>query len=126
MGNWRNNWAVKNVLSEIPIAGSFFRKPSLKEAASGICKESFMYAGSTAAMAFVMIAQEDEMMMGMGHTLIMVAEMAFAMAGGTFVSHVAYNGISSIAEKVSGCFSSNTQQQETFNPLLVPAGNSHC
>lgn len=113
---WRNNWAVKNVLSEIPIAGHFFKKPSLKEAAPGICKESVMYVTSTAAMAIVMFAQEDSMMMDVGHTLLMVAEMAVSMAAGMFVGHVGYNVASSAVEQ---CFSHNAFQNGQRASLII-------
>lgn len=109
---WRDNWAVKNILGEIPIAGHFFRKPSLREAAPGICKESVMYVTSTAAMAIVMFAQEDSMMMDVEHTLLMLAEMAVSMAAGMFAGHVGYNVASSVAV---GCFSSDNMRR----PLLT-------
>lgn len=80
--SWRTHWVVRDVLSELPLAGSFFHTANTRDALYGAAKTTFMLLGSTVAMMYpaLPITKTDNMAEEMGKMLLnMVLGMTLAM-----------------------------------------------
>ncbi|MBY0378056.1 MAG: hypothetical protein K2Q14_00400 [Gammaproteobacteria bacterium] len=78
---WRTHWVVKDVLSELPLAGSFFHTANMRDALHGAAKTTFMLLGSTVGMMYPVlpITKTDGVAEEMGKMLLnMVLGMTLA------------------------------------------------
>ncbi len=85
--NWRKHWFVVNVLVEIPVVGSFFKKKTLPSSihAAGKCIAA-MAGGTTAMMSILVPTETDDM-------TIHITKMTTSMIIGMTTGKVIYNGV---------------------------------
>lgn len=83
--SWRKHWFVVNVLVEIPVIGSFFKKKDLAKALHAAAKCTAMLAGGTTAMMTILVPTEDD------STPVIIEKMATSMAIGMTTGKVLFN-----------------------------------
>lgn len=101
---WKNNWFVKNVLSEIPIIGAFFRARSITYAVHQAFKSTVMIVGGSVGMMLHILKIENTDTMGVRMTKDTVN-----MAIGMMAGNVAYNALISLASCIYKCWSHHSQ-----------------
>lgn len=95
---WKNNWFVKNVLSEIPIVGAFFRTGTITCAIRQAFKSTVMIVGGSVGMMLHILKIENTDTMGVRMTKDTVN-----MAIGMMAGNVAYNALISLASSIYKC-----------------------
>lgn len=85
--NWREHWFIVNIINEIPILGSFFKKKTLSESMHDAGKCLAALAGSTVTMIPVIDLNKTEDMP------MHIAKMSTAMIVGMVAGKVTYNGL---------------------------------
>lgn len=85
--SWREHWFIVNIINEIPILGSFFKKKTLSESMHDAGKCLAALAGSTATMIPIIDSNKTEDMS------MHIVKMTTAMIGGMVAGKVAYNGL---------------------------------
>lgn len=89
-GTWRKHWFVANVLVEIPIIGSFFKKKNLPDALHAAGKCAAALAGSTVAMMTILVPEDSD---SMNEKMCKAtASMAIGMTTAKVAYNCAYNG----------------------------------
>jgi hypothetical protein len=102
----RNHWFVKNALSEVPIAGHFFRVEKCYDAFYSAGKAVFGLAGGMAAITLMPIPAEESLEERS-------TKLAVAMACGEAAGKVVYNmSNSAITNFYQCCLKQNTACQE--------------
>lgn len=87
--SWNNNWIVKNILSEIPIIGSFVSKGCNAQGVHEALKCTFMFGGGATAMMIGMSSTvEAQEIHNTGTRAKYLGEMALGMYAGKVIFNV--------------------------------------
>lgn len=104
---WRDYWAVKFILAEIPLIGGFFKTGKPGHIAHHAVKSSFMLLGGTTVMMLNLLSVSEADSPGEKFAK-MTGGMAIGMTGGT----VLYNTIFSIGKKTLNTAKKCCQSEE--------------
>lgn len=97
--DWRENWFVKNIGTEIPFIGPFLKENETSKAVREAIKTAFMLAGG---LTFMMTDPFDSMAMDQSPALS-GTKMAGGMALGMMAGNVTYNVLESSGDAVYRC-----------------------
>lgn len=109
---WRNNWLVKNVLTEIPIIGAIFHSDNIPHVLHHAGKSTAMLVGGTTGMMLDIIKSDEADSMVVGMT-----KATTNMAIGMMAGNVAYNVLFSIGNKAYQACKPNPSVPSSTSPL---------
>lgn len=116
--NWRNHWVVNDVLSELPLAGSFFRTENTREAMHDAAKTAFMLLGGTTGMMYqaLPVADTDGVAEEMGKMLL---NMALGMTLATIMFNLIFIVLKVIYQRACLGGDEPTHEVHEGQPLLL-------
>lgn len=118
--SWRAHWVVRDVLSELPLAGSFFHTANMRDALHGAAKTTFMLLGSTVGMMYpaLPITKTDDMAEEMGKMLL---NMVLGMTLATIMFNLLFSVLKVIHQRICPPGDEAIYDTHEGQPLLLRA-----